>query len=106
MSKRRKKRKGRALARRFGRARARKGRFNMPGETGVPVRVHGTLFVSPHADERIVETIAEVVEDIAPAIVEEAIAEAAPEIAEEVIEAIPPTLDEERLTQMGIGGGE
>ncbi|MFI5299731.1 MAG: hypothetical protein ACHREM_16720 [Polyangiales bacterium] len=42
-------------------------------EVGIPVRVHGTLYVQPHADEAFIDTVAEVVEEVAPEVVRETI---------------------------------
>jgi hypothetical protein len=44
-------------------------------EVGIPVRVHGTLYVQPHADEAFIDTVAEVVEDMVPEVVEQVIDE-------------------------------
>ena len=68
----RKKRKKRGLARRYGRSMM----GGIPGtmsEVGIPVRVHGTLYVQPHADEAFIDTVAEVVEDMVPEVVRETV---------------------------------
>jgi hypothetical protein len=70
----RKKRKKRGLARRYGRSMMGSMGGNV-GEVGIPVRVHGTLFVQPHADEAFIDTVAEVVEDMVPEVVEQVIDE-------------------------------
>jgi lactam utilization protein B len=43
------------------------------GEVGIPVRVHGTLYVQPHADEAFIDTVAEVVEEMVPEVVRETV---------------------------------
>lgn len=68
-SKKRKRGHKKGLAKRYGRS------YGPHSEVGIPVRVHGTLFIAPHADERLIDTIAEVVEEVVPEVVEEAVAE-------------------------------
>ena len=74
--KRRGKKKKRGLARRYGRSMS-SGHFGSMagnvGEVGIPVSVHGTLYVQPHADEAFIDTVAEVVEEVAPEVVRETI---------------------------------
>ena len=76
MAKKRKK-KGRKLARRFGHSR--RGHSYADGTASVPVQVHGTLYISPAPfAESIVEAIEESPQLMA-AIVEEIAVEALPE---------------------------
>ena len=74
--KRRGKKRKRGLARRYGRSMS-SGHFGSVAgnvnEVGIPVRVHGTLFVQPHADEAFIDTVAEVVEDMVPEVVRETV---------------------------------
>jgi len=72
--KRRGKKRKRGLARRYGRSMMGSMADNV-SEVGIPVRVHGTLYVQPHADEAFVDTVAEVVEEIVPEVVEQVIEE-------------------------------
>ena len=88
-----KRKKGRKLARRYGsrkvshkRGHARKGHSYAEGAASVPVRVHGTLYISP---EPLAAEIVEMIEEsprLTDAIVEEVVAEAVPEVVEEVFE--------------------
>jgi hypothetical protein len=72
--KRRGKKRKRGLARRYGRSMM-GGMAGNVGEVGIPVRVHGTLYVQPHADEAFIDTVAEVVEEMVPEVVEQVIDE-------------------------------
>lgn len=81
-----KRKKGRKLAKRYGRSRKvsrKRGHSYAEGAASIPVRVHGTLYISPEP------LAAEIVEQIADeprlieAIVEEVVAEALPEVVEE-----------------------
>jgi hypothetical protein len=74
MKRRGKKRKKRGLARRYGHSMM-GGIPATMSEVGIPVRVHGTLYVQPHADEAFIDTVAEVVEDMVPEVVEQVIEE-------------------------------
>ena len=70
--KRRGKKKKRGLARRYGRSMM-GSNFGNVSEVGIPVRVHGTLYVQPHADEAFIDTVAEVVEEMVPEVVRETV---------------------------------
>ena len=72
MKRRGKKRKKRGLARRYGRSMMGSMSSNV-SEVGIPMRVHGTLFVQPYADEPFIDTVAEVVEDMVPEVVRETV---------------------------------
>jgi hypothetical protein len=89
-----KRKKGRKLAKRYGnrahpvsgrrqkRAHARKGHSYAEGSASVPVRVHGTLYISP---EPLAAEIVEMIEEsprLTDAIVEEVVAEVLPEVEE------------------------
>jgi hypothetical protein len=73
--KRRGKKKKRGLARRYGRSMSDVSHFGNVSEVGIPMRVHGTLYVQPYADEPFIDTVAEVVEEMVPEVVEQVIEE-------------------------------
>ena len=90
--KRRGKKKKRGLARRYGRSMS-SGHFgsmadNM-SEVGIPVRVHGTLYVQPHADEAFIDTVAEVVEEMVPEVVRETVDDLGVVVDMQDVEMIP-----------------
>lgn len=84
----RRKKKGRALKRRYGHARKtsrKKGHSYADGAASVPVRVHGTLYISPEAmapaiEEAIIDS-PQLIEAIAEEIIPE-VTEAAAEVLE------------------------
>ena len=90
--KRRGKKKKRGLARRYGRSMS-SGHFGSMagnvGEVGIPVRVHGTLYVQPHADEAFIDTVAEVVEEMVPEVVRETVDDLGVAVDMQDVEMIP-----------------
>jgi hypothetical protein len=90
--KRRNRKKKRGLARRYGRSMS-SGHFGSVAgtmsEIGIPVRVHGTLFIQPHADEAFIDTVAEVVEEVAPEVVRETIDDLGVSVAMRDVEMVP-----------------
>lgn len=84
-------RRKRKLSRRYGHARryGHSASGASGAETGMPIRVHGTLFVTPELDERIEDTIAMVIEEQIPEIVEEVVEEAIPETLDELGLSVP-----------------
>ena len=84
--KRRDKKKKRGLARRYGRSMMGASNFS---EVGIPVRVHGTLYVQPHADEAFIDTVAEVVEEMVPEVVRETVDDLGVAVDMQDVEMIP-----------------
>ena len=74
-----KRKKGRKLARRYGGVRRRHGHSYAQGAASVPVRVHGTLYISP--------------EPIAGAVVD--MIEQAPQLVEAIAEEVAPVVEQE-----------
>ena len=76
----RKRKKGRKLAKRYGHSRARKrGHSYGEGAASVPVRVHGTLYISP---EPLAGAVVEAIEE-SPQLIEAIVEEVTPEVIEE-----------------------
>jgi hypothetical protein len=84
----RKRKKGRALTKRYGRShvgkRRRRGHSYAEGAASIPVRVHGTLYISPEDLGPVVEEVITESPQLVEAIVEEAIEETIPEVVAEL----------------------